>query len=161
MNDCARRVVWPLQIITDGHNVYMDAVDGPFGGDVDYAQLQSIYGVAEQNESCNSSTKYIASDTKAFSGGLDQEQSTRLFVGSWNLTPRTGVRRFTRITDTYSKKVEKHAAIMAIHLMYYNFARIHESLGITPAMAAGLAEHVWDLEEIVVLANQGVNKTDD
>ena len=159
MNDCISRVVSPLQITTDGRSVYMDAVDGHVGGDTDYAQLQSIYGVVEQ-ESRYSPTKYIASDTKAFSGSLGQEKSFRSLVERRNPALRTGVRRFTRITDTYSNKVERHAAIVAIHLTYYNFARIHESLGITPAMAAGLAEHVWGLEEIALLANRKVLKAD-
>ncbi len=151
MNDCARRVVGRVQITTDGHRVYMDAVEGAFGADVDYAQLQKIYGAVEENDTRYSPAQCIGCDMKIVSGSPDPKHVSTSFVERQNLTMRMGMRRFTRLTNAFSKKAENHAAMVAIHFMYYNFARIHKTLRVTPAMAAGLADRVWSLEEIVDL----------
>jgi hypothetical protein len=153
MNDCAIRVRGCLQITTDGHRVYLDAVEGAFGADVDYAQLQKIYGVSEENETRYSPAICIGCDMKAVSGRTDPKHVSASFVERQNLTVRMGMRRFTRLTNTFSKKAENHAAMVAIQFLHYNFARNHKTLRITPAMAAGLTDHVWSLEEIVFLAN--------
>jgi IS1 family transposase len=153
MNDCAARVKGRIQITTDGHRVYLDAVEDAFGADVDYAQLQKIYGAAEENETRYSPAVCIGCDLKAVSGDPDPKHVSTSYVDRQNLTMRMGMRRFTRLTNAFSKKAENHAAMVAIHFMYYNFGRIHKTLRVTPAMAAELADHVWSLEEIVLLAN--------
>jgi IS1 family transposase len=153
MNDCADRIQGRVQITTDGHRVYLDAVEDAFGADVDYAQLQKIYGAAEENETRYSPAVCIGCDMKVVSGRPDPKHVSTSFVERQNLTMRMGMRRFTRLTNGFSKKAENHAAMVAIHFMYYNFGRIHKTLRVTPAMAAGLADHIWSLEEIVLLAN--------
>ena len=152
MNDCAKRVKERIQIPTDGHRVYMDAVEDAFGADGDYAQLQKIYGAVEENVTRYSPAQCIGCDLKVVSGDPDPKHVSTSFVERQNLTMRMGMRRFTRLTNAFSKKVENHAAMVAIHFLYYNFARIHKTLRITPAMAAGLSDRVWSLEEITLLA---------
>jgi hypothetical protein len=153
MNDCASRVKGRVQITTDGHRVYLDAVEEAFGADVDYAQLQKIYGAVIENETRYSPAVCIGCDMKVVSGDPDPKHVSTSYVERQNLTMRMGMRRFTRLTNGLSKKAENHAAMVAIHFMYYNFGRIHKTLRVTPAMAAGLTDHVWSLEEIVLLAS--------
>ncbi len=153
MNDCAARVKGPLQLTTDGHRAYLDAVEEAFGTDVDYAQLQKLYGAPEQPERQYSPAVCIGCDMKVISGDPDPKHVSTSFVERQNLTMRMGMRRFTRLTNAFSKKVENHAAMVAIHFLYYNFGRVHKTLRVTPAMQAGLVDHVWSLEEIVLLAN--------
>ena len=148
MNDCAARVKGRIQITTDGHRVYLDAVEDAFGADVDYAQLQKIYGASEEPDIRYSPPVCIGCDLKVVSGDPDPKH----YVERQNLTMRMGMRRFTRLTNAFSKKVENHAAMVAIHFLYYNFGRIHKTLRVTPAMAAGLTDHVWSLEDIALLA---------
>lgn len=154
MNDCAKRIVGRVQITTDGHRVYLDAVEDAFGMDVDYAQLQKIYGAVEENDTRYSPAVCIACDMKVVSGRPDPQHVSTSFVERQNLTMRMGMRRFTRLTNGFSKKAENHAAMVAIHFMYYNFARIHKTLRVSPAMAAGLADHIWNLEELVGLLDK-------
>lgn len=153
MNDCAKRIRGRVQITTDGHRVYMDAVEDAFGADVDYAQLQKIYGAVEEPDTRYSPAQCIGCDMKTVSGNPDPKHVSTSFVERQNLTMRMGMRRFTRLTNAFSKKADNHSAMVAIHFWHYNFARIHKTLRITPAMAAGSADHVWNLEEIVLLAN--------
>lgn len=149
MNDCARRIRGPVQMTTEGHKVYLDAVKEGFGADIDYAQLQKIYGVVRRYSPAES----IGCEMKTVSGRPDPKYVGTSFVERQNLAIRMGTRRFTRLTNGFSKKAETHAAIVAIHFLYYNFAKIHQTLRVTPAMAAGISDHVWSLEEIVLLAN--------
>jgi hypothetical protein len=151
MNDCAARIQGRVQITTDGHRVYLDAVEEAFGMDVDYAQLQKIYGAVEEKETRYSPAVCIGCDMKVVSG--DPKHVSTSFVERQNLTMRMGMRRFTRLTNGFSKKAENQAEMVAIHFLYYNFGRIHKTLRVTPAMQAGLADHDWSLEEIVLLAN--------
>jgi IS1 family transposase len=153
MNDCAKRVKGRIQITTDGHRVYLDAVEEAFGCEVDYAQLQKIYGAVEEKETRYSPAVCIGCDMKVVSGRPDPKHVSTSYVERQNLTMRMGMRRFTRLTNAFSKKAENRAAMVAIHFLDYNYARIHKTLRITPAMAAGLTDHVWSLEEIVLLAN--------
>lgn len=149
MNDCAKRVVGRVQITTDGHRVYMDAVEEAFGADVDYGELQKIYGAVEEDETHYSPAQCIGCDMKVVSGDPDPKHVSTSFVEPQNLTMRMGVRRFTRLTNVFTKKVENYAAMVAIHFMYYNFVRIHKALRVTPAMAAGISDHVWSAEELL------------
>lgn len=155
MLDCASRIsTGRLQVTTDGHKPYLDAVEGAFGLDVDYAMLQKIYGAPSDAEQRRySPAKCIGADIKVVSGNPDPAHVSTSFVERQNLTMRMSMRRFTRLTNAFSKKFENHKAAVALHFMYYNFGRIHKTLRITPAMAAGLTDHVWTLEEIAGLAN--------
>ena len=154
MRDCASRIIGRLQVTTDGHKPYLDAVEGAFGLDVDYPMLQKIYGAPSDAEQRRySPAKCIGTDMKVVSGNPDPAHVSTSFVERQNLTMRMSMRRFTRLTNAFSKKFENHKAAVALHFMYYNFGRIHKTLRITPAMAAGLTDHVWTLEEIATLAN--------
>jgi hypothetical protein len=152
MNDCAARVKGRIQITMDGHRVYLDAVEDAFGADVDYAQLQTTYGVSEEPDTRYSPAVCIGCDLKVVSGDPDPKHVSTSYVERQNLTMRMGMRRFTRLTNAFSKKNENHAAMVAIHFLYYNFGRIHKTPRVTPAMATGLSEHVWSLEDIILLA---------
>jgi len=154
MEDCASRISSRVQVTTDGHRAYLEAVEGAFGMDVDYAQLQKIYGVPSDAEvRRHSPAKCIGTDMKVMSGNPDPKHISTSFVERQNLTMRMSMRRFTRLTNGFSKKVDNHAHMVAIHFMHYNFARVHKTLRVTPAMEAGLSNHIWSLEEIVLLAN--------
>jgi IS1 family transposase len=154
MQDCASRIIGRVQVTTDGHRAYLEAVEGAFGMDCDYAMLQKIYGVPSGEEQHRYSLGCcIGCDMKVVSGNPDPKHVSTSYVERHNLTMRMSMRRFTRLTNAFSKKIENHIAMVAIHAVYYNFARIHKTLRITPAMAAGLSDHVWSLEEIVLLAN--------
>jgi IS1 family transposase len=153
MEDCASRIKGRVQVTTDGHRAYLEAVEGAFGMDCDYAMLQKIYGAPTGEEQHRYSPGCcIGCDMKVVSGNPDPAHVSTSYVERHNLTMRMSMRRFTRLTNAFSKKIENHAAMVAIHAVHYNFARIHKTLRITPAMAAGLSDHVWSLEEIVLLA---------
>jgi IS1 family transposase len=150
MEDLASRVATRIQITTDGHKVYAQAVEGAFGMDCDYAMLIKIYG---QN---SFDTRYspgdcIGTQTAVMCGNPDPNHISTSFVERQNLTMRMSMRRFTRLTNGFSKKIENHEAAVALHFMHYNFCRIHRTLRVTPAMEAGLANHVWTIDEIVDL----------
>src|ERR1700720_2284346 len=133
----------------------LDAVENAFGSEIDYAMLQKIYGAPSDAEMRRySPAQCIGADMKVVSGNPDPKHVSTSYVERHNLTLRMGMRRFTRLTNAFSKKIENHAAMVAIHAVYYNFGRIHKTLRITPAMAAGLSDHVWSLEEIVMMARQ-------
>lgn len=150
MEDCASRIKGCVQVTTDGHHAYLE---GAFGMDVDYAQLQKIYGAPTDAEQRRySPAKCIGADMKVVSGNPDPKHISTS-VERQNLTMRMGMRRFTRLTNGFSKKIDNHAHKVALHFLYYNFGRVHKTLRVTPAMEAGLADHIWSLEEIVALAN--------
>jgi len=151
IEDCASRINSRVQVTTDGHRAYLEAVEGAFGMDVDYAQLQKIYGATLENETRYSPAKCIGCDMKVVSGNPDPKYISTSFVERQNLSMRMSIRRFTRLTNAFSKKVENHAAAVALWFMYYNFCRVHQTLRVTPAMEAGLADHVWTLDELVGL----------
>jgi IS1 family transposase len=152
MGDCASRINGRVQATTDGHRAYLEAVEGAFGMDVDYAQLQKIYGAPSDAEMRRySPAKCIGTDMKVVSGNPDPRHISTSFVERQNLTMRMTTRRFTRLTNGFSKKVDNHAHMVAIHFMHYNFSRVHKTLRVTPGMEAGLSDHVWTLEEMVCL----------
>jgi IS1 family transposase len=153
MLDCASRIKGHVQVTTDGHKAYLEAVEEAFGADVDYAQLQKIYGAPSNEETRRySPATCIGCEMKTVSGDPDPKHVSTSYVERHNLTMRMGMRRFTRLTNAFSKKIQNHAAMVAIYAVHYNFARIHKTLRITPAMAAGLSDHVWSLEEIILIA---------
>lgn len=148
----AGRLAHRVQLTTDGHRAYLDAVEDAFGADIDYAQLIKIYGNApEQGEVRYSPAVCMGARIAKISGKPDFAHVSTSYVERQNLTMRMGMRRFTRLTNAFSKKVENHEVAIALHYMYYNFARIHQTLRVTPAMEAGIADHVWTLQEIVAL----------
>lgn len=151
MQDCARRIRGRVQITTDGHRVYVDAVEGAFGMDCDYAQLQKIYGASDEPEKRYSPATCIGCDMKVVSGNPDPQHISTSYVERQNLTMRMSMRRFTRLTNAFSKKLENHAYAVAVHFMHYNYVRIHSSLRVTPSMEANLSDHAWTLDELVAL----------
>jgi len=152
MQDCASRICNRVQITTDGHKAYLDAVEDAFGADIDYAQLQKIYGAPSDDEQRRySPARCIGCDMKVVSGNPDPKHVSTSFVERQNLSMRMSIRRFTRLTNAFSKKIENHAAAVAIWFMYYNFARVHQTLRVTPAMEAGISDHVWSIDEICAL----------
>jgi len=149
--DLKRRLVNRVQLTTDGHRKYLDAVDAVFGDNIDYAMLVKLYGADPEGEKRYSPSECLGTETRIIKGKPDPNQISTSFVERQNLTMRMNMRRFTRLTNGFSKKVDNLKHSVALHYMYYNFARVHKTLGVTPAMAAGIADHVWTLEEIIGL----------
>jgi IS1 family transposase len=148
MHDCASRIKNRVQITTDGHKAYLEAVESAFGADIDYAQLQKIYGAPSEDHKRYSPATCIGCDMKVVSGDPDPKHVSTSFVERQNLSMRMSIRRFTRLTNAFSKKVENHAAAVALWFTYYNFCRVHQTLRVTPAMESGLSTHVWSIEEL-------------
>ena len=157
MEDCASRIRNRVQITTDGHKAYMEAVENAFGADIDYAQLQKIYGAVAENETRYSPARCIGCDMKVVSGNPDPKHVSTSFVERQNLSMRMSIRRFTRLTNAFSKKIENHAAAVAIWFMYYNFCRVHSTLRVTPAMESEISNHVWTIEELCGLLPKQVS----
>ena len=150
MEDLASRVATRIQITTDGHRAYAEAVEGAFGMEVDYAMLIKLYGaLADNPDSRYSPAQCIGIRTGVLSGNPDWQHISTSYVERQNLNLRMGVRRFTRLTNAFSKKFENHCHMVAIYHAYYNFCRVHQTLRVTPAMEAGLADHVWTISELV------------
>jgi transposase-like protein len=160
MRDVAERMAYPVQLTTDGHKAYLNAVEEAFGHDVDYAMLVKIYAgdVNKFPDRKYSPANFVSAKKQRISGFPDISKVSTSYVERQNLTMRMGMRRFTRLTNAFSKKVENHMAAVSLHFMYYNFGRIHQTLRITPAMASGLTDHVWSLEEIAALVPEPVAK---
>lgn len=152
MSDVASRIRTRIQLTTDGHRVYAEAVEGAFGADIDYAMLVKLYGTSGENpESRYSPATCIGCRTGTLSGSPDPKFIGTSFVERSNLSMRMGMRRFTRLTNGFSKKFENHAHQVALYFFHYNFVRVHKTLRVTPAMEAGLTDHVWTLEELCSL----------
>ena len=150
MEDLASRVSTRIQITTDGHRVYAEAVEGAFGMEVDYAMLIKLYGSSpDRPDTRYSPAACIGTRTGILSGDPDRNHISTSYIERQNLNLRMGVRRFTRLTNAFSKKFENHCHMVAIYHAYYNFCRVHQTLRVTPAMEAGLAAHVWTMEELV------------
>jgi IS1 family transposase len=151
MHDLSARMSNRVQLTTDGLNLYLPAVGEAFGTDVDYAMLVKIYGEPERTDARYSPAHCMGAKKAIMSGEPEVAHISTSFVERQNLTMRMSMRRFTRLTNGFSKKVENHEHAIAIHYMYYNFCRIHQTLRITPAMQAGVASHSWELSEIIDL----------
>ena len=151
VKDLASRLRYRVQITSDGHRPYLIAIENAFGSDVDYAMLIKIYGkpLQNDNETRYSPAECVGIETKIISGDPDFDHVSTSYVERQNLTMRMHMRRFTRLTNAFSKKLANHAAAIALHYMHYNFCKIHQTLRVTPAMAAGVTDHVWDAEDIV------------
>jgi IS1 family transposase len=155
MDDLRGRLANRIQLTTDGHRAYYVAVDEAFGGDVDYAMLHKIYSEPKgnPNERRYSGGECCGIDKRKVCGNPVKKDISTSFVERQNLTMRMSMRRFTRLTNAFSKKVENLGHAVALHFMFYNYGRIHQTLRVTPAMQAGLTDHVWSLEEIAALAD--------
>jgi IS1 family transposase len=152
VTDLAGRLASRVQVTSDGLKLYVDAVEGAFGSDVDFAQLVKHYGRETAPETHRYSPAVCTGAEKIVrSGSPDMKHVSTSFVERQNLTMRMSMRRFTRLTNAFSKKVENHCHAIALHFMHYNFARVHQTLRVTPAMAASVTDHVWEIEEIVAL----------
>src|SRR5665213_726914 len=153
IRDVSFRMANRVQLTTDGHGSYIEAVEQGFRGDIDFAQLIKIYGQPEGADNERRYSPAVCTGTKIHvqAGNPDIEHINTSYVERQNLTMRMSMRRFTRLTNGFSKKIENHVATVAIHAMYYNFVRIHQTLRVTPAMAAGLTSRLWDVEDLVGL----------
>jgi len=152
MDDLASRLANRVQLTSDGHKAYLEAVEGAFGCDIDYAILNKIYGtVPEAAKGRYSPAVCLGAKKERIEGKPDPAHVTTSYVERQNLTMRMHMRRFTRLTNGFSKKVENHGYAVALHMMYYNFVRVHSKLRMSPAMAAGVADRLWDVADIVAL----------
>ena len=157
MQDVAARLSHRVQLTTDGHRPYLEAVESAFGSDVDFATLQKLYGVDAEDEKRYSPAKCIGVDCKVVQGDPDPRHISTSYVERQNLTMRMHMRRFTRLTNAFSKRVTMHAHAVALHFMHYNFVRIHKTLRQTPAMAAGVTGKLWEVADIVALLADEAN----
>ncbi len=155
MHDLAERLASRVQLTTDGHRAYLEAVEDAFGANIDYAMLIKIYGNENGNgvpaEVRYSPAQCMGARKTVVSGRPDLRHVSTSHTERQNLTMRMQMRRFTRLTNGFSKKLENHEHALALYFMYYNFCRIHQTLRVTPAMEAGVADHVWSLDEIIAL----------
>jgi IS1 family transposase len=153
MDDLASRLANRVQLTSDGHRAYLEAVEGAFGADVDFAQLVKLYGSegGKGSEVRYSPAECTGIRKRRVEGNPDDAHVSTSYVERQNLTMRMHMRRFTRLTNAFSKKIENHAHAVALHMMYYNFVRIHKTLRVTPAMAAGVADRLWEIGDIVAL----------
>ena len=154
-DDLRGRLANRVQLTSDGYRVYIDAIEGAFGGDVDYAQLVKVYGqTGEEEQRRYSPARCIGSRKRWIVGNPDPAEISTSHVERQNLTMRMSMRRFTRLTNAFSRKVENHAHAVALHFMHYNFCRMHGSLKATPAMAAGATDRQWEIEDIIRLIDE-------
>jgi IS1 family transposase len=152
IDDLAARLANRVQLTSDGHKAYLEAVEGAFGADVDYAQLIKIYGASSESAKGRYSPAECTGIVKTpIEGKPDPKHISTSFIERQNLTMRMHNRRFTRLTNAFSKKVENHAYSVALHMMYYNFVKLHSKLRVTPAMAAGVTDRLWEVSDIVAL----------
>jgi IS1 family transposase len=149
--DIRLRVIGRPQITTDAHKPYLAAIEEAFGANVDYAQMHKIYGASEEPDTRYSPAKCIGCDMKTVIGDPDYKHVSTSFVERQNLSMRMHMRRFTRLTNGFSKKIDNHGHAVALYFAYYNFCRVHQTLRVTPAMEAGITDHVWDVEELIAL----------
>lgn len=160
IDDVAKRVASRIQLTSDGHNPYLDAVDGAFGADVDYAQLVKIYGEMEKGPKKRySSGKCLGSKKKAITGSPDKAHISTSYIERQNLTMRMHNRRMTRLTNAFSKKFENHAHMVAIYSVWYNFIRIHKTLKVSPAMEAGLTDTLMSWKDFLLIYDEQAPKS--
>ncbi len=151
MNDLAGRLANRVQLTTDGHRAYLQAVEDAFGANIDYAMLIKLYGGDNAPETKYSPAECIGTRTIDVTGSPKSKHISTSHVERHNLTMRMSMRRFARLTNAFSKKLENHVAGLSLYFMYYNFCRVHQTLRVTPAMEAGITDHVWEVEETVAL----------
>jgi IS1 family transposase len=151
VDDLAQRVKGRVQVTTDALRTYVNVIEDAFGSEVDYAQLHKVYRAPLENETRYSPAKCIGCDMKAVSGNPDFKHVSTSFVERQNWTVRTNMRRYTRLSNGFSRKLENHAAATALNYFAYNFIKIHRTLRTSPAMAAGVTDQLWSVEDLVTL----------
>ena len=151
MNDLAGRLANRVQLTTDGHRAYLQAVEDAFGANIDYAMLIKLYGGDDQPDTKYSPAKCIGTREIKMNGNPKPTGISTSHVERHNLTMRMSIRRFARLTNAFSKKLSNHVAMFSLYFVYYNFCRVHQTLRVTPAMEAGIADHVWDVKDLVAL----------
>ena len=155
MSDIAKRLKYRIQLTSDAYRVYINAVADVFGSQIDYAQLVKIYGKSQADgpDTRYSPAECLGTEKRVVSGNPEKEQISTSYVERNNLTMRMHMRRFTRLTNAFSKKLENHCYAIALHFVYYNFCKIHKTLRVTPAMEAKLTKKPMSLEELVKLVD--------
>ena len=151
MSDLASRLSERVQLTTDGYGCYINAVEKMFGGAVDYAMLVKIYGDDSNAQKRYSPASFVSAEKRTMAGNPDKAHISTSFVERQNLTMRMGMRRFTRLTNGFSKKIDNLAHAVALHFMHYNFVRIHKTLKTTPALEAGVTNKLWSMADVVEL----------
>ncbi|MGB6944014.1 MAG: IS1 family transposase [Bryobacteraceae bacterium] len=154
VNDLADRLADRIQLTSDGLAGYLQAVEKAFRGNVDYAQLVKIYTATTEGQKRYSPAECIGAVKDPLIGNPDPDHVSTSYIERANLTMRMGMRRFTRLTNAFSKKIENHTAAVALHMLHYNFVRIHQTLKVTPAMAVGVANRLWEISDIVALLDE-------
>jgi hypothetical protein len=149
MDDLRDRVTNRVQLTTDGHRAYLEAVECAFGADVDYAQLVKLYGPTITAPGRYSPAECIGAIKHRVEGNPDMKHVSTSYVERQNLNMRMGMRRFTRLTNAFSKKLENHIHALALYFVFYNLCRIHKTLRVTPGMEAGITDRVWSFADIV------------
>ena len=149
INDLALRLSTRVQLTSDGLKSYLEAVEGAFGADVDYAMLVKLYGAAPEGQRRYSPAECTGAIKMPITGKPDPKHISTSYSERQNLNIRMGNRRMTRLTNAFSKKAENHAHMMSIYFMHYNFVRIHQTLKVTPAMAAGVSKKLWEMSDLV------------
>jgi IS1 family transposase len=151
MQDLASRLANRVQLTTDGHRAYLQAVEDAFGANIDYAMLIKLYGGDDKPDTKYSPAECIGTREIKVNGDPKPASISTSHVERHNLTMRMSMRRFARLTNAFSKKLENHVAMLCLYFVYYNFCRVHQTLRVTPAMEAGIADHVWDVKDLVAL----------
>ncbi|MGB8682930.1 MAG: IS1 family transposase [Candidatus Binatus sp.] len=154
MQDVAKRLINRVQLTTDGFHCYLDAVDAAFGQQIDYAMLVKMYGTDPMGERNYSPSICLSAESRIIRGNPDREHINTSYVERQNLNIRMGVRRFTRLTNVFSKKVENHIHALSIYFMHYNFVRIHQTIRCSPAMEAGVTDRLWSLADMVRIVDE-------
>jgi IS1 family transposase len=159
MDDVAKRLANRVQLTSDGHRAYLEAVEGVFGGDIDYAQLIKLYGaVPESAKGRYSPAECIGAEKRRIEGDPDMRHVSTSYAERQNLTMRMHMRRFTRLTNAFSKKFEHHVHMVALYTVWYNWTRIHKTLRVSPAIAAGLTDRLFDMSEIAEMIEETLPK---
>jgi IS1 family transposase len=149
MDDLRSRLANRVQLTSDGHRAYLEAVEGAFGADIDYAMLVKLYGPAPEGQRRYSPAECIGARKTRIEGNPDPRHVSTSYAERNNLNIRMHSRRMTRLTNAFSKKVENHAHAMALHFLYYNFVRVHKTLRMSPAMASGVTKRLWEMTDVV------------
>lgn len=162
MDDLRDRLANRVQLTTDGHRAYLQAVEEAFGSDIDYSQLVKLYGTppAEPEAARRySPSECVGTRKDKVTGNPDPKHVSTSYVERANLTMRMAMRRFTRLTNAFSKKLENHAHMVALYALWYNFVRIHKTLRTSPAMAAGIESRLWSMEDVARLIDEYAERT--
>ena len=158
VHDLADRPTQRVQLTSDGFRVYLEAVESACGLDIDYAMLQKIYGADIQNEKRYSPAKIVSSTTEVIQGSPDPKHISTSYVERLNWSVRTSVRHYTRLSNGFSRKLQNHEAAVALNYFAYNFVRIHRTFRMSPAMAAGVSDRLWEVSDIVELLQRAESK---